>query len=65
MRKNNVYRFEYITNPESAEGWGWELLEAKDFKTAKKWIVNFCKENGFKLLYIAKIMYESPIEEEI
>ena len=63
MKRENAYRFEYITDPESASGWGWDVVSADNFKTAKKWIMNYCKENGWELLYIAKMMWEKPEEK--
>lgn len=63
MKRENCYRFEYITDPESASGWGWDCVCADNFKTAKKWIMNYCKENEWELLYIAKMMWEKPEEK--
>ena len=59
--KYKAYRFEY----EWADGsdWGWDVIEALNFRSAKKWIFEHYPKDEFTINYIAEIKYEKEEEK--
>lgn len=60
MRTENKYKpyrfeFEYLNDTES---WGWDAVEALNFRDAKKWIFAHYPTNEYRINYIAEIKYE-------